>query len=388
MAADKTGVKARVQTAKREPRAASVVKKVTPLSDLKKAKPADESRKVVRGVKRIVTPVKAATKTSALKPGVKRIIKLGEPAKSASEDKAAQSTKAAKQDSSVAPAKEDKQKAASAKENKQKAAVAKESKPKAAAVKADKSAKAVPKVQEKAAKPASKKRASASLAAQPSKKSKPVEEEELLTGFPDADSEDEDEEDDALADRAGPSVEEVVRLPSSRDDAVVRQRLDRAQAKHNANPDAKKGVVYVGRLPRGFEETQLRAYFSQFGDVERLRVSRNKKTGRSKHYAFIEFSSHEVAEIVVETMNNYLIDGHLLQMAMVPEEKIDPNLWIGAERKFQRVPVDRIERVRRTKKRSEAERKAVNKKLLAREQARRERLASLGIDYDFPGYQK
>jgi hypothetical protein len=26
-------------------------------------------------------------------------------------------------------------------------------------------------------------------------------------------------------------------------------------------------------------------YFSQFGDVTRLRVSRNKKTGASKHYA-------------------------------------------------------------------------------------------------------
>ena len=210
---------------------------------------------------------------------------------------------------------------------------------------------------------------------------------ELLAGFSDNGSEDEDEEDDALASRAGPSAEEVVRLPSSRDDAVVRQRLERAQAKHDANPGSEKGVVYVGRLPRGFEEKQLRAYFSQFGDVERLRVSRNKKTGRSKHYAFIEFSSREVAEIVVDTMNNYLIDGHLLQMAMIPTEKIDPNMWLGAERKFHRVPVDRIERVRRTRKRDQSDRDAVNHKLLARQDARRERLARLGIDYDFQGYQ-
>lgn len=57
----------------------------------------------------------------------------------------------------------------------------------------------------------------------------------------------------------------------------------------------------------------MKQYFSQFGDVTRLRLSRNKKTGRSKHYAFIEFASHEVAQIVAETMHNYLLFGRLLQ---------------------------------------------------------------------------
>lgn len=73
------------------------------------------------------------------------------------------------------------------------------------------------------------------------------------------------------------------------------------------------GVVYVGRVPHGFFEEQMRAYFSQFGDILNLRLSRNKKTGKSKHYAFIEFSSNSVARIVAETMHNYLLFGHLLQ---------------------------------------------------------------------------
>ncbi|WFD27756.1 nucleolar protein [Malassezia nana] len=211
-------------------------------------------------------------------------------------------------------------------------------------------------------------------------------EDSFLEGFPD-DSEDEDEEDDVLASRIAPSLSEVVRLPSSRDDAEVRQRLEKALQKHAERDDDETGVVYIGRLPHGFFEDQLRAYFSQFGDIRRLRLSRNKKTGRSRHYGFMEFTSPEVAEIVVDTMNNYLLDGHLLQLSMIPTEEVHPSLWVGAHRKFRRVPADRIERARRSRSRSAEDRAKVNQKLLNRQKKRRAALQRAGIDYDFPGYQ-
>jgi nucleolar protein 15 len=37
------------------------------------------------------------------------------------------------------------------------------------------------------------------------------------------------------------------------------------------------------------------------------------QSGASKHYAYIEMSSQSVAEIVADTMNNYLLMGHLLK---------------------------------------------------------------------------
>ena len=37
------------------------------------------------------------------------------------------------------------------------------------------------------------------------------------------------------------------------------------------------GVVYLGRIPHGFYEKEMRAYFGQFGEVSQLRLSRNKK---------------------------------------------------------------------------------------------------------------
>ena len=39
------------------------------------------------------------------------------------------------------------------------------------------------------------------------------------------------------------------------------------------------GVVYVGHIPHGFYEEEMRKYFSQFGTVTRLRLARSRKVG-------------------------------------------------------------------------------------------------------------
>ena len=38
-----------------------------------------------------------------------------------------------------------------------------------------------------------------------------------------------------------------------------------------------KGFVYVGHIPRGFYEKQMKGYFSQFGKINKLRLSRSKR---------------------------------------------------------------------------------------------------------------
>lgn len=87
----------------------------------------------------------------------------------------------------------------------------------------------------------------------------------------------------------------------------------------------------------------MRAYFSQFGPINRLRLSRNRNTGASKHYAFIEFASAEVASIVASTMNSYLLFGHILRCKVVSPEQVHEKLWVGANRRFKTVPWNRIE---------------------------------------------
>lgn len=126
----------------------------------------------------------------------------------------------------------------------------------------------------------------------------------------------------------------------------------------------------------------MRAYFSQFGTITRLRLSRNRKTGRSKHYAFIEFESTEVAKIVADTMDKYLLFGHILKCKFAAPEELHPEVWKGANKRFKTVPWNKIEGRKLElpmgkegwEKRTEREKK--------RRERKNEKTKEIGYEYD------
>ena len=199
---------------------------------------------------------------------------------------------------------------------------------------------------------------------------------ELLKGFDsDAEDKDYDSTNEELSTRWSTSD-----LPSHRVDKNTKNKLKKAAA----NADDEPGAVYVGRIPHGFYEHQMRQYFSQFGDITRLRLSRNRQTGASKHYAFIEFKSSEVAKIVATTMDSYLMFGHILRVKYAPPETLHSDVWKGSNKRFRIIPYNKLE------KRKLEEPKTVAKwdKKAAREQSRREeklaKMKELGYEYELP----
>ena len=72
-------------------------------------------------------------------------------------------------------------------------------------------------------------------------------------------------------------------------------------------PELMPAVVYVGHLPWGLEERQLREFFSQFGELGRVKLARNKRTGSSRHFAFVEFIRMHIAKTVVDVMDGYIM---------------------------------------------------------------------------------
>ncbi|KIY44076.1 RNA-binding domain-containing protein [Fistulina hepatica ATCC 64428] len=199
-----------------------------------------------------------------------------------------------------------------------------------------------------------------------------------LHGFSSDDEDSSDEEPEQGADV------DVGSLPIvAKDDVSVRKRLDKAKKQPLTFFQIEEpGVIYLGRLPHGFFEAQLRAYFSQFGNIARLRISRNKKTGASKHYGFIEFESAAVAQVVAETMDNYLLLGHLLQCKVIPTGDVHARLWVGANRMYRPVPKGRVARVEHNKPRTAESQERATKRLLRRQRERKRKLEALGISYD------
>ncbi|RPD61049.1 RNA-binding domain-containing protein [Lentinus tigrinus ALCF2SS1-7] len=247
------------------------------------------------------------------------------------------------------------------------------------------SVKAPEPVKETAAAPAKEKKSKAKAAPEPEPEPE-VEAEEAADAEVDADAEDfygfESDDDDSSDEEMAEDIPgiDIGKLPTvAKDDETVKRKLEKAKRK----PTDDRGVIYLGRIPHGFYEDQMRAYFSQFGTVTRLRLSRNKKTGKPKHYGFIEFDSSSVAQIVAETMDNYLLMGHILTCKVIPKDQVHPELWVGASRKWRPVPRDRVARVAHNKPRTEDETAKAEARLLKRQEQRKRKLEEAGIKYDF-----
>lgn len=145
-------------------------------------------------------------------------------------------------------------------------------------------------------------------------------------------------------------------------------------------------VIYLGHLPVGFEEREITAFFNQFGNVNRCRVSRSTKTGRSRGYAFVDFADTEVAKIVAETMSGYFLLEKRLVCHVLPNDKVHELMFVRPKRVPTKAEKQKKARAEVNKRRSADVMKEITVKLVKREEMKRKKLAALGIDYDFPGY--
>ena len=86
-------------------------------------------------------------------------------------------------------------------------------------------------------------------------------------------------------------------------------------------------VIYLGHIPPAFEEREMRNFFAQFGEVQRLKLYRSQKTNRPKGYAFVEFESSEVARTVSDVMNGYFLQERQLRSNVVPAGKVHEDIF-------------------------------------------------------------
>lgn len=99
----------------------------------------------------------------------------------------------------------------------------------------------------------------------------------------------------------------------------------------------KRGVIYIGHLPVGFLEPQLKAFFSQFGEVCRVRLFRSRKNAHSKGYAFVEFTLREVAEIAAQAMDKYRMFGRTLVCRLMDKGQVQEHVFSKCHKPFKRI---------------------------------------------------
>src|SRR4030042_1366103 len=92
--------------------------------------------------------------------------------------------------------------------------------------------------------------------------------------------------------------------------------------------------LYVGGLPYGATEDQLKEMFAPAGTVESAMIIMDKMSGRSKGFGFVEMSSDEEAAKGIELMNGKEYEGRTLTVAEArPMEARAPRKDFGGARK-------------------------------------------------------
>jgi RNA recognition motif-containing protein len=80
--------------------------------------------------------------------------------------------------------------------------------------------------------------------------------------------------------------------------------------------------LYVGNLPYSTTEDDLRTLFAQAGEVKSVAVIKDRDSGTSKGFGFIEMGTQEEAQKAISTFDGYAMGDRQLKVNMArPREE-------------------------------------------------------------------
>ena len=72
--------------------------------------------------------------------------------------------------------------------------------------------------------------------------------------------------------------------------------------------------IYIGNLSYNITEDTLKSWFVEFGDVESVKVIKDRYSGRPKGFGFIEMPSNSEADQAIKALNGNLMDGNHIKV--------------------------------------------------------------------------
>jgi RNA recognition motif-containing protein len=72
--------------------------------------------------------------------------------------------------------------------------------------------------------------------------------------------------------------------------------------------------IYIGNLSFNTTEDTLKAMFADFGDVESVKVIKDRFSGKPKGFGFIEMPDNSEADQAIKALNGNRIDGNHIKV--------------------------------------------------------------------------
>jgi RNA recognition motif-containing protein len=79
--------------------------------------------------------------------------------------------------------------------------------------------------------------------------------------------------------------------------------------------------IFCGSLPFSLQESELKEFFEEYGEVSAARIITDKFSGRSKGFGFIEMPDDEQAKKAIEELDGAEVDGRTIVVNQAEERK-------------------------------------------------------------------
>ncbi len=74
--------------------------------------------------------------------------------------------------------------------------------------------------------------------------------------------------------------------------------------------------IYVGNISYQLSETELEQAFGRFGEVSTVKIIKDRETGRSKGFAFVEMPVEEDAQAAIRELDGSTLGGRPIKVNM------------------------------------------------------------------------
>lgn len=73
-------------------------------------------------------------------------------------------------------------------------------------------------------------------------------------------------------------------------------------------------VIYVGNLNYNLQEEDVKQIFAEFGEVESVKIIRDRETGRAKGFGFVEMPNETEASAAMQELNGKEVQGRNIKV--------------------------------------------------------------------------
>lgn len=79
--------------------------------------------------------------------------------------------------------------------------------------------------------------------------------------------------------------------------------------------------IYVGNLPHSVNEEELRTMFTEFGEVGSINLVKDRFSGQSKGFGFVDMPNNSEADVVIKSLNKSTLHGRTIKVIQAEPQR-------------------------------------------------------------------